>query len=202
MALKKPLLATAAAGVLCASNAAAAPLIAPPDVVERAAGVAVEGGLGGVDDAARGTPHGGFLRVHHKWKHKWKHRGEGGEGGEGGGTVIIERPVVQIEPPVVHYVPLIPRIVGSSLSIVLEADLPFFVDFEPQIVVAPLGTVVPWSNPTTGHYGEVAVLEDGYDDRYGGRCRTYRTTIVVDGVPETAVGTACLQSDGSWQIVN
>jgi hypothetical protein len=190
MALKRPLLATAAAGVLCASNAAAAPLIAPPDVVERAAGVAVEGGLGGMGD-------GGFLLVHHKKKHKhpyWYKGGEGGEGGEGG-PVIIPRPVV-------HYVPIIPTIIGGPISIVLEADLPFLVEFEPQIAVAPIGTVVPWSNPGTGHYGEVAVLDDGYDDASGLPCRTYRTTVVVDAEPQTATGTACREADGTWRIVN
>ena len=28
------------------------------------------------------------------------------------------------------------------------------------------------------------------------------TTIVVDGRPEKAHGTACLQPDGTWQVVN
>ncbi len=194
MALKRPLLATAAAGVLCASNAAAAPLVVPPDVVERAPGVAGEGGLGGMDDAARGAADGGFLLVHHKKKHKYPYWHEGGEGGEGG-PVIIPRPVV-------HYVPIIPTIIGGPISIALEADLPFLVEFEPQIAVAPIGTVVPWSNPGTGHYGEVAVLDDGYDDASGLPCRTYRTTVVVDGQPQTATGTACREADGTWRIVN
>src|SRR5262245_39617502 len=114
MAVKKPLLASAAVGVLCASQALAAPLVAPPDVAERAADAAVEGGLGGIDDAARDAPGGGFLLVDHKRKHKyWS---EGGEGGEGG-PVVVPRPVV-------HYVPIIPTIIGGSISIVLEADLP------------------------------------------------------------------------------
>lgn len=190
MALRKPLLATAAAGVLCASSAAAAPLVAPPDVVESPAGVAVEGGLGGMDGAADG----GFLLVHHKKKHKHPYWHEGGEGGEGG-PVIVPRPVV-------HYVPIIPTIIGGSISIVLEADVPFLVDFEPQIAVAPIGTVVPWSNPGTGHYGEVAVLDEGIDDASGRPCRTYRTTVVIDGQPQTAIGTACREADGTWQIVN
>jgi len=102
----------------------------------------------------------------------------------------------------VHYVPIIPTIIGGSISIVLEADLPFLVEFEPQIATAPIGTVVPWSNPDTGHRGEVAVLDQRYDGASGLPCRTYRTTVVIDGRPQTAIGTACQEPDGTWRIVN
>ena len=33
-------------------------------------------------------------------------------------------------------------------------------------------------------------------------CREFQTTIVVDGQPQDAHGTACQQPDGSWQVVN
>ena len=33
-------------------------------------------------------------------------------------------------------------------------------------------------------------------------CREFQTTIVVDGQPQNAHGTACQQPDGSWQVVN
>jgi len=33
-------------------------------------------------------------------------------------------------------------------------------------------------------------------------CREFQTTIVVDGRPEQAHGTACMQPDGTWQVVN
>jgi hypothetical protein len=39
-----------------------------------------------------------------------------------------------------------------------------------------------------------------YDD--GSYCREFQTTIVIDGRPENAFGTACLQPDGSWAVVN
>ena len=33
-------------------------------------------------------------------------------------------------------------------------------------------------------------------------CRQYSTTTVIDGQPRQAFGTACLQPDGSWRIVD
>jgi hypothetical protein len=36
----------------------------------------------------------------------------------------------------------------------------------------------------------------------GRQCRQYSTTTVIDGSPQEAVGTACLQPDGTWRIVN
>jgi hypothetical protein len=36
----------------------------------------------------------------------------------------------------------------------------------------------------------------------GSYCREFQTTIVIDGRPERAFGTACLQPDGSWAVVN
>lgn len=33
-------------------------------------------------------------------------------------------------------------------------------------------------------------------------CREYTKTVIVGGVEQTAYGTACWQSDGSWKLVN
>jgi hypothetical protein len=35
-----------------------------------------------------------------------------------------------------------------------------------------------------------------------GYCREYQSTQIVGGRPQTMVGTACQQPDGSWRIVN
>lgn len=37
------------------------------------------------------------------------------------------------------------------------------------------------------------------DGRY---CREYQATVTVNGVPQPTYGTACLQPDGTWRIVN
>ena len=213
--MKKGMAATAALTVLCASSAIAAPLSVPNLGADPAAGeaeVAGEGGVGGGPLDWANDADGGLLLVHHKKKHKYPHWYEGGEGGEGGegrkgreggeGGEGNEHGPVVIHHPVVHYVPIIPVIIGGPVRIVLEADLSFFAEFEPQIVAAPVGTIIPWSNPHTGHHGEVAVLSGGYDETVRLPCRTYRTTVVIDGRSETAIGTACQEPDGSWRIVN
>lgn len=41
-----------------------------------------------------------------------------------------------------------------------------------------------------------------YMSRSGHLCREYRTTIIVEGRPQPAFGTACQMPDGSWQVVN
>jgi hypothetical protein len=41
-----------------------------------------------------------------------------------------------------------------------------------------------------------------YRNGRGEVCREYRSTIVVDGRPQASYGTACLQQNGTWQLVN
>jgi len=42
---------------------------------------------------------------------------------------------------------------------------------------------------------------DTYLDRLGRYCREYQSTVIVGGMVRPSYGTACLQPDGSWQIV-
>jgi surface antigen len=58
-----------------------------------------------------------------------------------------------------------------------------------------------WHNPDTGN--DVTVTPTRTFTRPSGEtCREYTTSVVIQGKRETAHGTACRQSDGSWQIVN
>jgi hypothetical protein len=34
-----------------------------------------------------------------------------------------------------------------------------------------------------------------------GPCHEYRTTAIINGMPQPAVGRACLQPDGTWRLV-
>lgn len=63
------------------------------------------------------------------------------------------------------------------------------------------GAPVQWKNPDSGNYGYV---EPGrsYQARNGGYCREYNQTVYIGGQAQKAYGTACRQSDGSWQIQN
>lgn len=57
-----------------------------------------------------------------------------------------------------------------------------------------------WVDPDTGQAYTVVPVKTY---RQGGRvCRRFRATVVIRGRSEQAVGTACRQSDGVWEIVN
>jgi surface antigen len=70
-----------------------------------------------------------------------------------------------------------------------------------SLETAPSGNTVSWRNPDSGHAGTVTP-QPSYQNASGSYCREYEQTITVDGRTETAHGTACRQSDGSWKIVN
>ncbi len=62
------------------------------------------------------------------------------------------------------------------------------------------GQAQPWKNPDTGNYGSVTP-SNSYKNSSGQYCREYTQTIVVGGKKQSGHGTACRESDGSWQIV-
>jgi surface antigen len=63
----------------------------------------------------------------------------------------------------------------------------------------PSGAPVAWRNPDSGHYGSI-VPGPAFDQR-GTKCRQFTHTIYIGGRPETARGTACRNSDGTWTAV-
>ncbi len=65
----------------------------------------------------------------------------------------------------------------------------------------PTGTTSSWNNPDSGHQGSITPTRT-YQRDDGIYCRDFEQTITVDGKTQQATGTACRQSDGSWQIVN
>lgn len=65
----------------------------------------------------------------------------------------------------------------------------------------PSGRPASWRNPDSGNYGTITPVRT-YQEAGGQYCREYQQTIVVDGQSQSAHGTACRQTDGSWKIVN
>jgi len=67
---------------------------------------------------------------------------------------------------------------------------------------APIGQPITWSNPRTGHSGQVTPVREGTDNRTGAYCREFQETVTIGGKQEQAYGTACRQPDGSWKVTN
>lgn len=61
----------------------------------------------------------------------------------------------------------------------------------PQVVYVPAPPPLA-ATPTSPAYRTA-------DGRY---CREYQATVTVNGVPQPTYGTACLQPDGTWRVVN
>jgi len=65
----------------------------------------------------------------------------------------------------------------------------------------PAGSTSTWHNPDSGHDGSITPTRT-YQRDDGIYCRDFEQTVTIDGKTEQATGTACRQSDGTWQIVN
>jgi len=65
----------------------------------------------------------------------------------------------------------------------------------------PVGQSATWTNPDTGHSGEITPTRT-YTASDGTPCREFTQTIYVDGEYEQIQGTACRQPDGSWKPVS
>ena len=56
-----------------------------------------------------------------------------------------------------------------------------------------------WRNEKNGHYG---YIKPRRSYRYSGmKCREYEQTVYINNRPETMVGKACKQPDGTWKAV-
>lgn len=57
-----------------------------------------------------------------------------------------------------------------------------------------------WRNPDSGNSGTFTPTRT-FQNESGQSCREYNQTVTIEGETQTAHGTACRQSDGSWLIV-
>ncbi|MBI1328088.1 MAG: glycine zipper 2TM domain-containing protein [Alphaproteobacteria bacterium] len=88
--------------------------------------------------------------------------------------------------------------IGQSLD---RADMMYAQQAQQRAYNAPVGQSISWNNPESGNYGTYTPTRNG-TDAAGRYCREYRQTINVGGRSETAVGTACENPDGTWQVVS
>lgn len=97
---------------------------------------------------------------------------------------------------------LLGALVGSSLGASLDkADIAYAQQAQSRSYSAPIGQTISWNNPQSGNSGTYTPIRDGRTSS-GAYCREYQQTIYVGGRQETAVGTACQNSDGTWSTVN
>lgn len=64
----------------------------------------------------------------------------------------------------------------------------------------PLGTPVVWQSPNNYENMYVTATRDFQND--GRYCREYQAAATVGGRQQQTYGTACMEPDGSWEIVN
>lgn len=64
---------------------------------------------------------------------------------------------------------------------------------------APIGEPIIWNED--GRSGSVTAVRDGVTAD-GRQCREFQQDVTIGGRRENAYGTACLQPDGSWEVVD
>ena len=64
---------------------------------------------------------------------------------------------------------------------------------------AKVGEVITWNNSNA--VGSVKVVRAGTSSS-GRQCREFQQRVTIGGKTEQAYGTACLKSDGSWEMVS
>jgi hypothetical protein len=79
---------------------------------------------------------------------------------------------------------------------------PYYYYPPPPVVYAPPPPVVYAPPPQAEPSVAVNPASGPYTAPNGQTCREYQSTAIVDGVQQPTHGTACLQPDGSWRIVN
>jgi len=68
-----------------------------------------------------------------------------------------------------------------------------------EATTASIGEVIVWNHNDAS--GTVVALREGADES-GYACREFQQTVTVGGEQEEVFGSACLQADGSWRIVD
>jgi surface antigen len=95
---------------------------------------------------------------------------------------------------------------GAILGILLGGTVGHAVDTLDQncaaqaVAYGPVGQPVGWASPTYGTQYQVTPIRQYA--QAGTTCREYQANAAIDGRWQQVRGTACLQPDGSWHIVN
>lgn len=85
-----------------------------------------------------------------------------------------------------------------ALNALSESQQRAHEDAQIRATMAPIGQPVIWSDGRYG--GSVTPLREGRTPA-GAYCREFQQQVIIGGQREDAYGTACMQPDGSWQVV-
>ena len=95
--------------------------------------------------------------------------------------------------------PVIPSV--AAVKSFDDVDQAFMVDHFNHAMESTLtGQSSSWTNPSSGYQVQVAPTRT-YQQANSTYCRDFTQSIKDKDQPTTTRGTACRQSDGSWQIV-
>lgn len=94
-------------------------------------------------------------------------------------------------------------ILGSEFGKTLDANDRVMMEHTNQASLehTRTGATSSWQNPDSGHSGTVTPTRT-YQQPNGAYCRDFTQTVMIDGQPQAATGTACRQPHGGWRIVN
>ncbi len=84
------------------------------------------------------------------------------------------------------------------LDMMEEEQIRYYEQAQIEATTAPVGEAIVWNSG--GASGSVTALREGTNTS-GFTCREFQQAVTINGEQETAYGTACLQADGSWRIV-
>jgi hypothetical protein len=84
-------------------------------------------------------------------------------------------------------------------SVVVVSPPPVYYAPPPPVVYAPPPAYYP---PVVTPMVDATPASAPYRTADGRYCREYTASTMVGGMPQASYGTACLQPDGSWRIVN
>jgi hypothetical protein len=85
------------------------------------------------------------------------------------------------------------------LEILNEAQERAHEDAQIRATTAPVGEVIHWNQGNAT--GSVVATREGTSSS-GRYCREFQQEVRIDGRFESAYGTACLQPDGTWEVVS
>ncbi len=89
--------------------------------------------------------------------------------------------------------------IGVALVAALTEDQQrVYEDAQIRATSAPIGQTIVWNDGNAA--GSVVATRDGTSSS-GRYCREFQQTVTVGGRTEQAYGTACMQPDGAWQII-